>query len=53
VGSCRSDHDDLSQGNLAQVMPGIGNPLVPMAVTWVSIDGRHDQPRYGAEVNVL
>jgi len=52
VGAFRSDHDDLGQGNLAQVMPGIGNALVPMALTWVSIDGRHGQPRYEAEVNV-
>jgi hypothetical protein len=52
VGAWWPDHDDLGQPDLPALVPCTGNALVPVAVTWVSIDSRHGRPRYEAEVNV-
>jgi hypothetical protein len=48
-----TDRNDGSQGFLAALRPGFGSRTeAPVGVIDLPIDGRHDWPRYEAEVNV-
>ena len=50
----RTDGDDVGQGFLAALAPGIwSRTRVPARVIDLPINGRHARSRYEAEVNVL